>query len=79
MVKLKMKKIFLDNNKFIKKNLKIRELFHSEYVYQKRNIDINKLLNRVKADQQSIMKQKIIFFALGILLVGCMGIFVSIT
>ena len=74
-----MKKDVLNNDTLNRKNLETRGLFHSEYAGQKRNIDINMLLNRIKIDQQNIKKQKIIFFGLGVLLVGFMGIFVSIT
>ena len=74
-----MKKDVFNNDTLNRKNLEIRGLFHSEYVGRERNIDINKLLNRIKIDQQNIKKQKIIFFSLGVLLVGFMGIFVSIT
>ena len=74
-----MKKDVFNNDTLNRKNLEIRRLFNSEYVGRERNIDINKLLNRIKIDQQNIKKQKIIFFGLGVLLVGFMGIFVSIT
>ena len=74
-----MKKDVFNNDTLNRKNLEIRGLFNSEYVGRERNIDINKLLNRIKIDQQNIKKQKIIFFGLGVLLVGFMGIFVSIT
>ena len=74
-----MKKDVFNNDTLNRKNLEIRGLFNSEYVGRERNIDINKLLNRIKIDQQNIKKQKIIFFSLGVLLVGFMGIFVSIT
>lgn len=45
---------------------------------KKKIVDINKLLNKVKIDEQSERKHKIIFFSSGILLLMFMGLFVSI-
>ena len=45
---------------------------------EKKNVNINSLLNRVKVDQQSEKKRNIIFFSLGISLLGFMAIFVTI-
>jgi len=38
-----------------------------QYIDQKRIVDINKLLNRVKIDQKNETKRKIIFYSLSIL------------
>ena len=38
-----------------------------QYIDQKRVVDINKLLNRVKIDQKNETKRKIIFYSLSIL------------
>ena len=38
-----------------------------QYIDQKRIVDINKLLNRVKIDQKNERKRKIIFYSLTIL------------
>ena len=38
-----------------------------QYIDQKRIVDINKLLNRVKIDQKNETKRKIIFYSLTIL------------
>ena len=45
---------------------------------QPTNVDINRLLNRVKVDQQSEKLKNFIFISLGILLLGLMGTFVLI-
>jgi len=41
-----------------------------QYIDQKRIVDINKLLNRVKTDQKNETKQKIIFYSLTTLFLG---------
>ena len=64
-----------DNNKYKskseskgrKKNIPV------QYIDQKRIVDINKLLNRVKIDQKNETKRKIIFYSsivLGLSLLG---------
>jgi len=78
MVKLNVKKNIFYNDRFIKKKLDIKELPQLNNLYQKRNVDINRLLKRVKVDEQTEKKKKIIFFSLGILLLGLMGTFVTI-
>ena len=41
-----------------------------QYIDQNRIVDINKLLNRVKIDQKSETKKKIIFYSLTTLALG---------
>ena len=66
------------NNKLFKNNLEKTKSFNSQNNNLKIHVDINNLLNRVKIDQKIEKKNKITFFILGILLVGLMGIFISI-
>ena len=73
-----MKKNIFYNTRSSKKNLDIKELSHLRNIDPKQRVDINRLLNRVKIDQDHVKKEKIIFFSLGILLLGFMGIFISI-
>jgi len=40
----------------------------------KKSVDINRLLNRVKIDQQNEKKQKVIFLGSAILIVGMTGL-----
>ena len=49
-----------------------------QYIDQKRIVDINKLLNRVKIDQKNETKRKIIFYSLTILGLSLIGYFISI-
>ena len=70
-------KIF-HNSKSIEKNLDEKGISYLEKIDKDKIVDINKLLNRVKISEQDEKKQRIIFFSYGILLLTCMGIFVSI-
>ena len=73
-----MKKNIFYNTRLDRKDLDIKELSYLRNTDQKQNVDINRLLNRVKIEQVHEKKEKIIFFSLGILLLGLMGIFISI-
>ena len=73
-----MKKNIFYNTRSSKKNLDIKELYHLRNIDPKQRVDINRLLNRVKIDQDHVKKEKIIFFSLGILLLSFMGMFISI-
>ena len=73
-----MKKNIFYNNRSNEINFEIKELFSLKIKNKKINVDINKLLNRVKIDQQNEKKFKVVFFGSGILLLVFMGLFVSI-
>ena len=49
-----------------------------QYIDQKRIVDINKLLNRVKIDQKNETKRKIIFYSLTTLALGLFSTFIMI-
>jgi hypothetical protein len=49
-----------------------------QYIDQKRIVDINKLLNRVKTDQKNETKQKIIFYSLTTLVLGLFSTLIMI-
>ena len=66
------------NSKSIEKNLDEKGISYLKKLDKDEIVDINKLLNRVKISEQDEKKQRIIFFSFGILLLTCMGIFVSI-
>ncbi|MDC1378946.1 hypothetical protein N8267_03640 [Pelagibacteraceae bacterium] len=44
-----------------------------QYIDQKRIVDINKLLNRVKTDQKNEAKRKIIFYSSTVLVLSLLG------
>ena len=58
----------LGNIKIVKNNYKKNPL----------NVDINKLLNRVKIEEKNRKKEKLIFFAIVLVAIGIMGIFIAI-
>jgi len=60
----------ITSNKDLKKNIPV------QYIDQKRIVDINKLLNRVKIDQKNETKRKIIFYSLTILALGLFSTFI---
>jgi hypothetical protein len=73
-----MKSNIFYNYKSDEKNLEKKKLFDLSDKKTKINVNINKLLNRVKIEKQNEKKHKIIFFSSGILLLILMGLFVSI-
>ena len=64
-----MLRIF-DDNKSIIKNKVQKKTIPVQYIDQKRIVDINKLLNRVRMDKKNENKKKIIFYSLTILALG---------
>ena len=48
-----------------------------QYIDQKRIVDINKLLNRVKIDQKNETKRKIIFYSSTILGLSLLGTLIT--
>ena len=69
-----MQKTYFHNTKhFSEKKVQIKNT-PLQYINQKRTVDINKLLNRVRIDEKNETKRKIIFYSLiifGISLFGC--------
>ena len=71
-----MIKIF-DNNKSKSKSKKQKKNIPVKYIDQKRIVDINKLLNRVKIDQKNETKRKIIFYSFVILGLSLLGTLIT--
>jgi len=67
-----------DNNKSKSENRSQKKNIPVQYIDQKRIVDINKLLNRVKIDQKNERKRKIIFYSLAILALGLFSTFIMI-
>ena len=59
-----------DNNKSKSESKGQKKNIPVQYIDQKRIVDINKLLHRVKIDQKNERKRKIIFYSLTILALG---------
>jgi len=72
-----MLRIF-DNNKSISKNKFKKKTIPVQYIDQKRIVDINKLLNRVRMDKKNENKKKIIFYSLTILALGLFSTFITV-
>ena len=69
-----------DNNKSKSESKDQKKNIPVQYIDQKRIVDINKLLNRVKIDQKNERKQKIIFYSstiLGLFLLGTLITFLK--
>ena len=72
-----MLRIF-DNNKSKSESKDRKKNIPVKYIDQKRIVDINKLLNRVKIDQKNETKRKIIFYSLTTLVLGLFSTFIMI-
>ena len=61
-----------------KKHISEKKTNPLQYIDQKRVVDINKLLNRVRMDNKNNTKRKIIFYSLTILALGLFSTFIMI-
>ena len=73
-----MQKNFFHNYRLNNINLETKKFYNSQDVRRKKIVNINKLLNRVKVDQQVEKKQKIVFLSLGVFLLCSVGTLLSI-
>ena len=67
-----------DNNKSKSESKGQKKNIPVQYIDQKRIVDINKLLNRVKIDQKNETKRKIIFYSLTTLIIGLFSTLIMI-
>ena len=68
-----MPKAYFHNNMSTIKNKVQKKTIPAQYINQKRVVDINKLLNRVRIEKKNETKRKIIFYSstvLGLFLLG---------
>ena len=72
-----MPKNIFYNRKLINQDSNIKKLHTHQILKLKKNVDINKLLNRVKINQSYEKKKKIIILSLGISILTLMGLFIS--
>jgi len=72
-----MLRIF-DNNESISKNKVQKKTIPVQYIDQKRIVDINKLLNRVRIDKKNENKKKIIFYSLTMLALGLFSTLITV-
>jgi hypothetical protein len=73
-----MRKVYFHNNKSIDQKTYTKRLSEAQYVSEKRVVDINKLLNRVKIDQKNETKRKFIFYSLTILALSLLGTLITV-
>ena len=72
-----MSKSYLHNYNISKTSVSNDELVINNYKKNPVNVDINKLLNRVKLEEKNKRKQKLIYFGIVSAGVALMGIFIS--
>ena len=72
-----MQKTYFHNGKYDSENKVQKKTIPLQYIGQKRIVDINKLLNRVKIDQKNETKQKIIFYSSTVLGLSLLGTLIT--
>ena len=77
MIRFVMSKNYLHNYNVSKTSVSNDELVKNNYKKNPKNVDINKLLNRVKLAEKNKRKQKLIYFGIVSAGVALMGIFIS--
>ena len=73
-----MLKTYFHNSKHISENKSQKKTIPTQYIDQKRIVDINKLLNRVRMDKKNENKKKVIFYSLTILALGLFSTLITI-
>ena len=72
-----MQKTYFHNSKSIDE-IKYKKKIYQNFNLEKKTVDINILLNRVKAENKDELKRKIIFFSLIVFTISIFGIIISI-
>ena len=73
-----MQKHYFNNNKSISKSKVKKKTISVQFIDQKRIVDINKLLNRVRIDKKNEIKRKIIFYSSAILALSLFSTFILV-
>ena len=73
-----MQKTYFHDRKHTSEKKVHKKTIPVQYIDQKRIVDINKLLNRVKIDQKNETKRKIIFYSLSTLALGLFSTLIMI-
>ena len=73
-----MSKNILQKIKFTHDNTYIKKYSQHDRPYSKQNVDINRILNRVKSDRKNEIKQQIIFYSLTIFTICLVGSLITI-
>ena len=72
-----MQKTYFHDKKHISEKKVQKKTIPLQYIDQKRIVDINKLLNRVKTDQKNETKRKIIFYSSTVLGLSLLGTLIT--
>ena len=72
-----MQKTYFHDRKHISEKKVHKKTIPVQYIDQKRIVDINKLLNRVKIDQKNETKLKIIFYSSTVLGLSLLGTLIT--
>ena len=73
-----MQKIYFHNRKHIIEDKVRKKTIALEYIDQKRIVDINNLLNRVRMDEKNETKRKIIFYSSTVLGLSLFGTLITL-
>jgi hypothetical protein len=72
-----MQKNYFHDKKDISEKKVQKKTIRLQYIDQKRIVDINKLLNRVKIDKKNETKRKIIFYSSTVLGLSLLGTLIT--
>ena len=72
-----MQKTYLHDKKNLSEKKFQKKTIPLQYIDQKRIVDINKLLNRVKIDKKNETKRKIIFYSSTVLGLSLLGTLIT--
>ena len=73
-----MLKTYFHNSKHISENKSQKKTIPTQFIDQKRIVDINKLLNAVRIEKKNETKKKIIFYSSVILALGLFSTLITI-
>ena len=73
-----MLKTYFHNSKHISENKSQKKTIPTQFIDQKRIVDINKLLNAVRIEKKNKTKKKIIFYSSVILALGLFSTLITI-
>ncbi|MDB9742377.1 hypothetical protein OAA97_01300 [Candidatus Pelagibacter sp.] len=73
-----MQKTYFHNRKHIIEDKVRKKTIALEYIDQKRIVDINNLLNRVRIDEKNETKRKIIFYSSTVLGLSLFGTLITL-
>ena len=73
-----MLKTYFHNSKHVSENKSQKKTIPTQYIEQKRIVDINKLLNAVRIEKKNETKKKIIFYSSVILALGLFSTLITI-